>query len=289
MTQIQRLMRLHRLMDQAPAGEAAGGGGDGGGGDGSTAPKGKGEGEGDKTTGDKGGGDGGGDGDGKTKPTDSEAKLLREVMEKKAANKDLQEQLKRFEGIDPEAARAALAAESARKQKELEERGEFEAVKKQMADAHTADLAQRDQVITGKDAENAALKARIADMTVGADFSGSKFITDELALTPRKARTVYGSHFDYSEELGRVVGHDKPAGAKDRAPLVDAKGEPLTFDEALRKLVDADPDRDDILKAKAKPGAASSTTTTVRPVQGESQNEATGVGRISAALKAQKK
>lgn len=298
---LQRLLKLHRLMDQASGdegGKSSGGGGTGdGGGDG--GQDGKGEGEGGKSTGDKGGdggsgdggtGDGGGDGgagdgDGKAKLSDNEAKLLRESMERKAKIKELNDQLAKFNGIDPEAARKALNAEAARQQAELEARGEFDAVKKQMVESHTAELSQRDQQLADKDTEIGALKARIADMTVGADFTGSKFIADDLALTPRKARTVYGAHFDYSEEHGRVVGYDKPAGAKDRAPLVDGKGEPLAFDAALRKLVEADPDRDDILKSKTKPGAGSSTSA-VKPVQTQGE-EVRGVGRIAASLKAQ--
>lgn len=97
----------------------------------------------------------------------------------------------------------------------------------------------------------------ISELTVGSAFAQSQFIRDELALTPSKTRVVYGNHFEFVD--GKVVAFDKPAGAANRTPLVDAQGEPLAFEAALKKIVDADPDRDQLLRSKMKQGAASTT------------------------------
>jgi hypothetical protein len=39
--------------------------------------------------------------------------------------------------------------------------------------------------------------------------------------------------------------------------LVDQYGNSVGFDDAMRKIIDADPEKDDLLKSKAKPGASS--------------------------------
>ena len=70
-------------------------------------------------------------------------------------------------------------------------------------------------------------------------------------------RSFFGPHFEYDGE--QVVAYDKPAGQKGRVVLMDAKGDPLPFETALRKLVDADEDRDTILTSKTKTGAGSKT------------------------------
>ena len=80
------------------------------------------------------------------------AELLKENMKRKEKERTLADQLAQYGDIDPVRARQLLeaeqAAENARReaeQAELERRGEFDAVKKQMIEAHQAELAQRDE------------------------------------------------------------------------------------------------------------------------------------------------
>lgn len=80
------------------------------------------------------------------------ADLLKENMKRKEKERTLADQLAQYGDIDPARARQLLeaeqAAETARReaeQAELERRGEFDAVKKQMIEAHQAELAQRDE------------------------------------------------------------------------------------------------------------------------------------------------
>jgi len=209
------------------------------------------------------------------KPSDAEAKLLKEVMEKKkdlqTANEELnrvKEQLKAFEGIDPskvkELMKAQEEAEKAKKAAEeakLLAEGNWDALKKQMNTAHQAEIErlrkEADEKVQTVSTENMSLKSTIAELTVGNAFGNSKFIAEEMSLTPSKTRVLYGSHFEFKD--GKVVAFDKPAGAKDRTMLIDGKGEPLSFEEAIKKLVDNDPDSDRLLKSKLKPGAGSGT------------------------------
>lgn len=125
------------------------------------------------------------------------ADLLKENMKRKEKERTLADQLAQYGDIDPTRARQLLeaeqAAETARReaeQAELERRGEFDAVKKQMIEAHQTELAQRDERYSALESENAALKAQLVEMTVGVSFSSSAFLRDKVLMTPAKARVI---------------------------------------------------------------------------------------------------
>lgn len=227
--------------------------------------------------------------DGK-KISDSEAKLLKDVMAKKTALKEANdklkaadEKLKSFEGIDPAKVRELLKQQQDAETAKLEAQGQWDKLKAQMAEAHKAELAS---VQAQRDALQAQLGQKdstISELTVGNAFANSSFIREELVLTPNKTRAAFGTHFDYLD--GAVVGYDKPAGAKDRTLLVDASGEPLSFEDALRKLVDQDSERDDILKSKLKTGGGGKPNPKGgKAPEGKGDETVTGRSRITSAL-----
>jgi hypothetical protein len=220
-------------------------------------------------------------------PSDEDKKLLKEVMKKKERIEALEAQLKQFEGIDPAEFRKLTSekkeAEKAKKEAEkkaAEAAGDFDRVKQMMLEEHKKEL----------DAERAvseelrkALKGRereIDDLTIGQTFAASHFVREELVLTPNKARVVYGAHF--SREEGKLVAYDKPDGESNRTKLVDSRGEALSFDAALKKIVEADSDRDHVLKSKLQIGANSKTTADKGKT--EEVTELRGVARINALI-----
>lgn len=218
------------------------------------------------------------------------ADLLKENMKRKEKERAMADQLAQYGDIDPARARQLLeaeqAAENARReaeQAELERRGEFDAVKKQMIEAHQAEMAQRDERFSALESENAALKAQLVEMTVGASFSGSNFLREKVLMTPAKARVIYGSHFEVGED-GNVVGYDKPAGQKERAVLVDGEGKPLPFESAIERILRADPEADALLRSEAKQGAGSISKPThkVTPPKNKSTMDklTAGLGKI---------
>lgn len=283
---LMRLMRLHRLMDAADGGDGTGGSAGGsasgdatGGAESATKPDATGA-TGDKSdaASDKG-----------SKPSDAEAKLLREVMEKKTKLKEtetalseVKQKLAQFDGIDPEAVKALLNEKKLAEQRDLEAKGNWDALKKQMNDAHQAELTAREALLNQTKEQNSTLQAQIAELTVGNAFGQSKFIHEEIVLTPSKTRQVYGSHFEFDGE--QVVAYDKPAGAKARTMLVDGKGDPLGFEAAMRKLIEIDPDRDQLLKSKAKAGAGSRTES--RSPTPPASKDISSKDKIAAGLKA---
>ena len=233
------------------------------------------------------GGSPAGEGAGGRKPSDDEAKLIKEVMVKKkkleaaeAKTAELEARLSKFEGIDPEAIRAMLKEKQDAETAQLEAKGEWSRLKEQMAQMHSQEVGTVKEQLTAIQSENARLQGVISELTVGNAFASSPFIKEDLTLPTSKVRVFYGSHFEFKD--GQIVAFDKPAGAGERTMLVDAKGDPLHFEDALKKIVDSDPDRDQILKSKMKAGAGSKTTGKEPPAQKFEQPR--GVSRISQAL-----
>ena len=217
--------------------------------------------------------------------TDKEAALLKDVMKQKEAAKKAKADLEAFKAqvgdLDLGKARELLAAQKDAETKALEETGEYERVKQSMAEQHKVEVASLQAQIDALKGAKSADEQRINDLTVGTKFSQSQFISEELVLPPAKARTLYGEHFEIED--GKVVGYDKPRGAADRTVLVDAYGQSLGFDEAMRKIIDSDPEKDHLIKSKAKQGAGSNSAP-----KGQNVNvppkQLTGQEKIQAGL-----
>lgn len=224
-----------------------------------------------------------------TKPSDAEAKLLKDVMRQKeataAAKAEAEALRKLYEGIDPDKARAQAVKAADDERKAAEARGEYDRILAQVAATHKVELAAAAERAGVSNASVLALQQQVADLTVGSAFSASTLVKDDLTLTSTKARVIFGTHFEFKE--GRVIGYDKPAGASDRTPLVDSTGQALSFDEALSRIVEADPDRDSLRRSKMKQGAGSGSNPGAK--QGQAAGEATkldGAARIARGLKA---
>jgi flagellar biosynthesis GTPase FlhF len=197
--------------------------------------------------------------------SDADAKLLKENMEKKEALRKAQDELKKFDGIDPEEyktlkAAAEKAAEEARaaEKAKAEAEGNTKRLLEMMKEEHQKEIeAVRNESVTTKTALDLAL-AQIQDLTVGSAFSQSKFVADELVVPPSAARKLFGDHFE--TENGVPVAYDKPKGASERTKLIDGSGNPMNFDAAIKKLVEANPDHERLIKSTMKNGAQSKTT-----------------------------
>ena len=297
MNRIQRLMKLHKLLDKAGEGGSDTGGtgttpgAEGGTGTSASTKEG---GEGGEKSGDDGKGTESGDA-GKAGMSDSDAKLLKELMAQKNRAKELaaelegaKKRLSDFDGVDPAKARKLLADEEEAARKAAEARGEYDRLLAQMGERHQAEQAALNGRLSEAQTTVTALQKEIAELTVGSAFSGSAFVNSDLTLTATKARVIYGSHFEYKD--GKVVGYDKPAGASDRTLLVSSTGDALSFDEALRVLVEKDPDRDRLLRGKAKAGAGSATATkgakaATELAEKSAESKLTGAAKIAAGLK----
>ncbi|WLR90993.1 DUF6651 domain-containing protein [Shinella zoogloeoides] len=223
-------------------------------------------------------------------------KLLREVMEKKGKLKETEEALAaaraeadKFKGIDLDKVKSLVEAEKLREEKELEAKGEFDRLKARIAEEREAERKAWLEEKKALENQVKTLAGSVDNLTIGNDFATSTFIKDDLVLTPTKARALYGSYFEVKD--GKRIPYDKPAGAAGRTPLIDAAGEPLAFDAAMRKIIDADPDKDTLLKAKVTPGAASKNVPGTKSQQETNQSKGSlyGASRILAGLNAGQK
>ncbi|MBX5130815.1 hypothetical protein HJB53_30455 [Rhizobium lentis] len=217
---------------------------------------------------------------------DKDRGLLREVMEKKGEIKTLKDQLAKFEGIDPDAVRALIEEKRNAELAAEEAKGNFARVKEMMAEEHAKDKKSLSDQIADLQKQLAEKDGTINDLTVGRSFSESKFIGEDLVLPRAKARAIYSSHFEVVD--GKIVGYDKPASAKDRTQIVDAAGQPVSFDEAIKRIIDADPEKDSLYRDKAKAGAGSASAKIEAPKDKKEEKGLFGAARILAGLNATK-
>jgi hypothetical protein len=152
-----------------------------------------------------------------------------------------------------------------------------------MVDEHEKELEKMRSDISERDKKLQKAYEMVDELTIGRSFADSEFVRDELILTPAKARVIYGNHF--AIEDGKIVGYDKPAGKSDRTMLVDAKGNSMSFDGALKHLVNVDSERDSLLKSKLGVGASSKTTNEKPKLE---PTEIKGIQRITVALNSKK-
>lgn len=228
------------------------------------------------------------DKDAKTLAADK-AKLLREVMDKKAKLKAAETKaaetaaaLAAYDGIDPVKVKELVRKEADAEKAAAEAKGDFDRVKAMMVEEH----AKEKKTLEDKIAELTQARQVDADtinnLTVGNDFGSSTFIKDSLTLTPSKARALYGAHFEIQD--GKTVAFDKPAGKANRTMLVNSSGDPLSFDEAFKRIIDADPDKETLLKAKVAAGAGSSSTQKTTEQKKPANDGVYGVSRIRIGL-----
>ena len=136
--------------------------------------------------------------------------------------------------------------------------------------------------------------------TAGAtkDFKtvGTSIVADVINLPPYAVvvggdvvtETAVAGSTAYNISVGDSGSATRYLGATDRVAagrtaLVDGSGTAVAFDVALRKIIEADPEKDHLLKSKVKAGAGSDTIRTTSAAV-KSNVELTGVERIAAGL-----
>jgi DNA repair exonuclease SbcCD ATPase subunit len=191
--------------------------------------------------------------------TDEEkAKLLKDVMKWKEKAREQEALAKKYEGIDPEKARAALEAQAAAERKELEAKGEYQRIIAQVAEEADAKVKAAEAKVAEVQNQLTALQESIQKADVASKFANSTFVRENLIISGAKVQTLYGDHFDVVE--GEIVAYDKPRGAKDRTPLVDASGKNLSFEAAVEKVVKSDSEWERLTKSGLKKGPGSTSS-----------------------------
>ncbi len=167
----------------------------------------------------------------------SEAKGHRERAEKAEAT------LKTFEGLDVEAARAAIDKVSKFDQKQLFDSAGVEAVKADLSKQFQAQLAE-------KDAAYAKLQGTLDSTKLEVAINGSQYVR-ELTSLPSEAAVAFVQKF-VRVENGEVV----VIGA-DGQPIASKKsiGQLASVDEGIATLLEGREDRDKYLRAPTTGGS----------------------------------
>jgi hypothetical protein len=200
--------------------------------------------------------------DGKEVPFDAPAAVAKitalngEAMGHRKRFEDAEAKVKAFEGItDPAAALKALETVKSLDAGQLVQAGKVDEIKaaaitaieekhRAAAKAHADEMAR----IKG---ELEALTGRYHGEKIAAQFSGSKYIADKIAVPADMIRAAFGSQFKVEAD-GKVVAYD-PSGNKMYS--LAKPGELADFDEALEMLVGSYAHRDHILKGSGASGS----------------------------------
>jgi len=154
--------------------------------------------------------------------------------------------LKKFEGLDPEAARAAVDKLAGVDLDKMVESGKLEEVRQSITQQFQGRLT---------DAEKRAqeLQSRLDDQIRSTAFSQSEFVRDRVAIPPTLFQKEFGDRFKVED--GKLVPYDS-----DGNVLYSSKNmaSVASFDEALSMMVDSYQYKDSILKPMGHEGSGNS-------------------------------
>jgi hypothetical protein len=169
-----------------------------------------------------------------------EAKNFREAKER------AENELKKFTGIDPEKARAALDTISKIDQKKLIDAGEVDKVRQEIGATYTTQLAEKDKAIE-------TLQNKANNMLRTNAFATSKFIQERVAVPPEMFEATFGKNFKVEND--KLVPYDNNGNQVYSAKRM---GEVASLDEALEIIINGYPHKDAILKAPGASGSGNS-------------------------------
>jgi hypothetical protein len=190
--------------------------------------------------------------------------LQKEAKEKRIELKQAKEKLESFEELDIDVenfnswrddAKKALETVKNLDSSKLIEADKVEELKNQVRQELTDERAriekQYKQQLKEKEESLSSATSQINELVVGNKFLSSSFINENLILTPKMARKVFGDKFkvETHDNQAIAVGYDE-----NNEPIMSRSniGKYADFDEALKHLIDSDPDRDTYIKAETK-------------------------------------
>lgn len=183
------------------------------------------------------------------------SRLNGEAKAHREAKEAAETKLKSFEGIeDPEAAKKAIETVKNIKDGELVAAGKVQEIRDAAAKSAQEAVAAATRAAEAREkalqAERDTLTAQLNSHIIGSSFSGSKFISEKLAIPADIAQKFFGDRFKI--ESGKLVPLDASGN-----PIFSATrhGEHADFEEAIAVMVGAYPHKDQILKGSGASGS----------------------------------
>lgn len=177
-----------------------------------------------------------------------------------------------------------LAKHEEEEEKKAADRGDFDAVKKRMRDQHAEAMKKvKDEAaeeIKGLKDKLGKQDAHLRQLLVSNQFATSSWVKENLTLPATYVERLFGDAFKVEERDGTLGVFAYKAGT----PLVDANGEPLAFDIALRELVEADSGHKAFFKTKSVSGVGSRGSSNGDVAEKKDGDPGRGLGRIQASL-----
>jgi len=158
----------------------------------------------------------------------------------------LAEKLKPYEGIDPVKAREALGIVEKLDQKKLLDAGEVDRVKATIEEGYKGQLTEAQK-------RGDTLQARLNEKVLTEAFTGSKWVDDTLAIPKDIVQSTFGRFFTVDDATGNISAKDH-TGNPILSRATERLGQPAPFEEALKVLVEAYPNKDAIMKGNANRG-----------------------------------
>lgn len=180
--------------------------------------------------------------------------LREESKQYRIKAEDLEKKLKGFDGISVEEAKKN--AELVRNMKETEaiKNGEIEALKssisktaaeneRKLKEAYEAQLSDLTTKLV-------ASETKFKNSQIDNAFFGSEYIKENTVIPAEMLKATYGKYFQFDEN-GSIYGVDLEGNK-----ILSSKNVTRVagFEEAIQKIIEADPNKDRILKAKSKFG-----------------------------------
>lgn len=173
-------------------------------------------------------------------------RLNYEAMDRRKSLTEAQEKLKAFDGMDAAAAKQALDNLSKIDQKKLIDAGEVDKVRGEINASWEGRFSEQQKQME-------ALQGQLNAELIGGNFARSKVIAEKLAIPADMVQAAFGSAFKV--EGGKLIAYGKDGQA------IYSKANPgqhADFDEALSALVDAYPNKDQILRGNGASGSGAS-------------------------------
>lgn len=170
-----------------------------------------------------------------------------------------------FEGIDPKAAKDALATVANLDQLDKEKNIEIEKVKAGVAESYNSKIRDLDNAhakrVQALEESLSSKDAAIRHLLIRGAFDRSEFIRDQTVLPPEIAYNTFGKHFKIEDDNGELrvyaLGHDG-----EKLFSLAKPGEYASPDEAIELLINQYAYKDSILRANAGGSSAAGNTTT---------------------------
>lgn len=185
---------------------------------------------------------------------EAEAKKAFDARQRaKAEADDARAKLAKYDGVDPDEYRTLKTEAEKAEEERAKKAGEFETLKKQLTDKHQTELSDRDSKIT-------TLSEKFQKTVVRAEFGSVPQLfgghgDSKTVLDVDMAIAYLGRYVQVEDDEKDPRGYRIVVKNTSGETIVDGKGNPAPFAEALSELIQSLPNRERILRGSGKTGS----------------------------------